>query len=130
MRSLLQKLFLLPALLLAAAPLRADDLEVVASQGSLWQTLMMVGIAVFFFYFILWRPEKKRRQEMEARRNGLQKGDRVRAMGIVGMVDKINEKTVILKMVDGAKIEFVKEAISEIEGKNQTQEKSTEAPAT
>jgi preprotein translocase subunit YajC len=130
MRSLFQKLWFLPVALFAAAPLRADDLEVMAPQGSIWQTLMMVTIAVFFFYFILWRPEKKRRQEMDARRDSMKKGDRVTAMGIVGMVEKINEKTVILKMVDGSKIEFIKSAITEVEGKAQAEEKSQAAPAT
>lgn len=125
MRSFFKNIFFLPFLLLLSGPLAADELEVVDTAGSLWQTLMMVGIAVFFFYFILWRPEKKRRHEMEQTRSSLKKGDRVTAMGIVGLVDKINEKTVILKMVDGSKIEFVKGAISEVEQKAGPQDEPT-----
>jgi preprotein translocase subunit YajC len=84
-------------------------------EGNFMQTLIMIGIAVLFFYFILWRPEQKRRKNMEKLRNEMKKGDRVTAMGIVGSIDKIQDKTVILKMVDGAKIEVIKAAISEVQ---------------
>jgi preprotein translocase subunit YajC len=83
--------------------------------GGMTQTLIMVGIALVFFYFILWRPEQKRRKAAEAMRNSLKKGDRVTAMGIVGRIDKIQDHTVILKMVDGAKIEMLKGAISDVQ---------------
>ncbi len=79
-----------------------------------WQPLFMIGIALLFFYFILLRPEQKRRKEMDAKRAALRKGDRVTAMGIIGTVFKVTETTVILKMVDGAKIEFIKGAITEV----------------
>lgn len=80
----------------------------------LWQTLLMVAIAMAFFYFILWRPEQKRRKAMEEQRSALKKGDRVTAVGIIGTVLRINENTVILKMYDGAKIEVLKAAISDV----------------
>lgn len=83
--------------------------------GGLTQTLIMIGIALVFFYFILWRPEQKRRKAAEQMRSSMKKGDRVTAMGIIGQVDQINEQTVILKMVDGAKIEFLKGAITDVQ---------------
>jgi preprotein translocase subunit YajC len=78
------------------------------------QTIVMFAVAGLFFYFILYRPEQKRRKEAAERRNNLAKGDRVMASGIVGTVSKIQEQTVILQMVDGSKIEVVKEAINEV----------------
>lgn len=78
------------------------------------QTLIMIAIALLFFYFILWRPEQKRRKEMDLQRNTMKKGDRITAMGIVGTIVKIQEHTVIVRMVDGSKIEFLKAAISEV----------------
>lgn len=83
--------------------------------GGLTQTLIMIGIALVFFYFILWRPEQKRRKAADQMRSSLKKGDRVTAMGIIGKVDKIQEQTVILKMVDGAKIEMLKAAITDVQ---------------
>jgi preprotein translocase, YajC subunit len=74
----------------------------------------MIGIALLFFYFILWRPEQKRRKEQEAMRGQLKKGDRVTAVGIIGTVFKINSDTVVVRMVDGSKIEFIKAAITDV----------------
>lgn len=101
-------------LLLPAAAIFAQD-GAPAAGGGMTQTLIMLGIALVFFYFILWRPEQKRRKAAEQMRSALKKGDRVTAMGIVGRVDKIQEHTVILKMVDGAKIEMLKGAITDVQ---------------
>jgi preprotein translocase subunit YajC len=80
----------------------------------LWQTMIMIGIALVFFYFILWRPEQKRRKALEEQRSGLKKGDRVTAMGIIGSVVRIQDQTVILKMYDGSKIEVLKGAVTDV----------------
>lgn len=79
-----------------------------------WQTMVMIGIAFAFGYFILWRPEQKRRKALEEQRGAVKKGDRVAAMGIIGTVARVGEQTVILKMYDGAKLEFYKAAITDI----------------
>ena len=86
-----------------------------AREGNFMQTLIMIGIAIIFFYFILWRPERKRRKMLEEQRSKMQKGDRVTAMGIVGALEKVEDKTVILKMVDGSQIEVLKAAISDVQ---------------
>jgi preprotein translocase subunit YajC len=78
------------------------------------QTIIMIAIALIFFYLILWRPEQKRRKTMELQRSSLKKGDRVTAMGIIGTVVRIQDHTVVLRMVDGSKIEMLKAAISEV----------------
>jgi preprotein translocase subunit YajC len=74
----------------------------------------MIGIAMLFFYFILWRPEQKRRKALEEQRSGVKIGDRVTAMGIIGSVVRIQDQTVILKMYDGSKIEVLKGAITDV----------------
>jgi preprotein translocase subunit YajC len=91
----------------------SDDLPPARDQG-MWQTMIMIGIAIVFFYVMLWRPEQKRRKAMEEQRSSLKKGDRVTAMGMIGTIDKIQDQTVIVRMYDGAKIEFVKGAITEV----------------
>ena len=87
--------------------------EPVRDQG-MWQTFILIGTAMIFFYFILYRPEQKRRKEMEAQRGTLKKGDKVNALGIIGYVAKVQDSTVILRMYDGSKIEVLKNAITEI----------------
>lgn len=79
-----------------------------------WQTLVMLGIFIIFFYLILWRPEQKRRKALEQQRDTLTKGDKVVAMGIIGHVVRVADQTAILKMYDGSKIEVLKGAITEI----------------
>lgn len=97
------------------SPLLADEGEAIPPRDQgLWQTVIMIGIALVFFYFILWRPEQKRRKVIEEQRSALKKGDRVTAMGIIGTVLRVQEQTVILKMYDGAKIEVLKGAITEV----------------
>ena len=89
-----------------------------APQGNIMQTFVMIGMALVVFYFILLRPEQKRRKLMEAQRSSMKVGDRVVAMNIVGTLDQINEKTCILKMVDGSKIEVLKIAITDVVSEN------------
>lgn len=81
---------------------------------SLMPTFLLVGVALIFFYFVLWRPEKRQREAMEKKREELQKGDKVIAVGMIGTVSRIEKDTVILKMHDGAKIEVLKMAISDV----------------
>lgn len=94
--------------------LYAEGEEAAPRDQGLTQTFIMIGIALVFFYLILWRPEQKRRKAMETQRSSMKKGDRVTAMGIVGTVSRVQDQTVILKMVDGSKIEVLKMAISEV----------------
>lgn len=98
-----------------SASLSAEDGEAVPTRDQgLWQTVIMIAIALIFFYFILWRPEQKRRKALESQRSSLKKGDRVTAMGIIGIVLRIQDQTVILKMYDGSKIEVLKGAITDV----------------
>lgn len=103
------------AAVMASAPLFADEAaQTVKRGGNFSQTLMMIGIALAFFYFIILRPERRRRKQAEQRRNSLQKGDRITAMGIIGTVVRVQEETVIVKLYDGAKMEILKAAISDV----------------
>lgn len=92
----------------------AQAADVASGRDNWWQTIAMLVIAIFFFWFILWRPEQKKRKALEELRTSMKKGDKVTAMGILGTIDKVNETTVILKMYDGSKIEMLKLAISEV----------------
>jgi preprotein translocase subunit YajC len=106
---------IVPFLVLATGSLLADEAAAPAAGGNMYQTLMLLGFGVVFFYFLLWRPEQKRRKAIEKQRSSLKKGDRVTAMGIIGSVVRIQDNTVILKMVDGSKIEVLKMAISDVQ---------------
>lgn len=111
----MKKVLIPIAPLVVSASLFADDAAPAARQQTMWHTFMMIGIALLFFYMILWRPEQKRRKKMQEQRTSMKKGDRVTAMGIVGTLEKVEKETVILKMVDGAKIEVMTAAISNVQ---------------
>ncbi|CDR32893.1 preprotein translocase subunit YajC [Criblamydia sequanensis] len=108
------------------ANLSAEDLGSQPPTQSVAPMIVTFTIIALFFYFVVLRPEKKRRKIMEDLRKSLKKGDKVIAVGIVGTVDKIEEETVVLKMVDGSKIEVVKAAISEIQSPNTGAEEKQE----
>ncbi len=105
--------FSLPLTLLTGS-LFAEEGSAPPSDLSSYQGLVLIIVGFFFLYFILWRPEQKRRKALEAQRNSLKKGDKVVAVGIIGILDKIEENSVVLKMVDGSKIEVLKAAISDV----------------
>ena len=96
------------------------------SQSGITSTLIMIGIALVFFYFILWRPEQKRRKAAEQMRSSLKKGDKVTAMGIVGRVDRIQEQTVVLKMIGGALIEVLKTVITDVQAVQEEESSKTQ----
>lgn len=114
MKKIFYFLICLQAFVMSAPLLAVDEESLPPRDQGLFQTAIMIAIALLFFYFILWRPEQKRRKALEDQRSALKKGDRVTAMGIVGTVLRIQEQTVILKMYDGAKIEVLKGAITDV----------------
>lgn len=106
--------FLSALLTLHSFSLFAQDEALPPRDQSPWQMFTVLAIALLFFYFILWRPEQKRRKALEQQRDVMKKGDRATAMGILGTVVKVNEHSVILRMVDGSKIEVLKAAITDV----------------
>lgn len=127
---MLGKVFSFFLLFSASLPLLAQEEEPVRNSGSFWQTLIMIAIAIVFFYFILWRPEQKRRKAMDQKRSSMKKGDKVTAMGIVGTIERVKDQTVIVKMVDNSKIEFVKAAITEVKPASEVEEKEPQEAST
>ena len=69
---------------------------------------------ILIFYFLLIRPENKRKKEAEALRSALKKGDKVTTIGgIVGTVVDVKEDKIVLETgADQVRIEFAKWAIS------------------
>lgn len=108
----MKKLYSLAPALLSAMPLLADG-GAAAPENNLMRTISFFGIVLAFFYLILWRPEQKRRKKMKNLREDLKPGDKITAMGIIGEIAEVKDNSIVVK-VDGAKIEMLKAAISEI----------------
>ncbi len=116
MKKNLYKTVSFSSLLLFSSQAWADGESAVAGkEGGMSQTLIMIGVALVFFYFILWRPEQKRRKASEQQRNSMKVGDRVTAMGLIGTIARIQDNTIIVKMYDGSKVEILKAAITDVQ---------------
>ena len=74
-----------------------------------------LGLMVALFYFMLIRPQKRREKERQARLGAVKTGDRVLfAGGLLGVVANVKEKTLIIKIADGVKVEVVRGAVSQV----------------
>ena len=87
------------------------DVAAGTGMGSMIFTLVLM-LAVF--YFMLIRPENKRKKEAEQMRSSVRTGDKITTIGgIVGKVVDIKEdKFVIETSADQVRIEFAKWALS------------------
>ena len=85
-----------------------------ATGGSMFTTIFMLVAMVGVFYFMMIRPENKRKKEAEQMRNALKVGDQVTTIGgIVGTVVNVkDDKFVIETSADQVRIEFQKWALS------------------
>ena len=78
--------------------------------------LIMILVMVAIFYFMLIRPENKRKKEAEQMRNTLKKGDWLTTIGgLYGKVVAITDRTVVLETSeDRVRVEFLKSAIGTV----------------
>ncbi len=86
----------------------------VPAQGGLLGMLPMLLIMVGVFYFMLIRPENKRKKEAEQMRSAVKTGDVITTIGgIMGTVVSVkDDKFVMETSADQVRIELAKWAIS------------------
>ena len=82
-----------------------------AGMGS---TVIMLVLMIAIFYFMLIRPENKRKKEAEQMRSAVRKGDKITTIGgIYGTVVDVKESRIVLETgADQVRIELEKWAIS------------------
>jgi preprotein translocase subunit YajC len=84
-------------------------------EGSLISTLVMFGLIIGIFYFMILRPQQKRQKERERLLSSVKKGDKVvTAGGMHGTVVGIDEKTILVQVTDTVKLKFDRTAITSI----------------
>ena len=85
-----------------------------APMPDMTSTIIMILLMVGVFYFMLIRPENKRKKEAEQMRSNLKTGDRITTIGgITGVVVNVkDDKFVIETGADQVRIEFAKWALS------------------
>ena len=85
-----------------------------AATGSMLTPILMMVLMVAIFYFILIRPENKRKKEAQKMREAVKVGDRVITIGgIVGTVVSVKDERFVMETsADQVRIEFEKWALS------------------
>lgn len=89
-------------------------LESAALPGAGMSSIVMIVIMIAVFYFMLIRPENKRKKEAEQMRSSVKNGDEITTIGgIVGTVVNVKEDKIVIETgADQVRIEFAKWAIS------------------
>ena len=86
-----------------------------AAGAGMGSTLIMLAVMMGLMYFMLIRPENKRKKEAEQMRSALKSGDNVTTIGgVTGVVVDVKEDKFVLETgADRVRIEFAKFALSE-----------------
>ena len=102
-------------------------LTTTASGAGLGSTVIMLVLMLAVFYFMLIRPENKRKKEAEEMRSAVKTGDRITTIGgILGTVVHVKEDRVVMETgADQVRIEIAKWAISS----NDTADEAAKAQA-
>lgn len=86
----------------------------VSAGAGMGSTIIMLVLMLAIFYFMLIRPENKRKKEAEQMRSSVKKGDQITTIGgVIGTVVDVKENNIVLETsADQVRIEFAKWAIS------------------
>jgi len=95
-----------------AAPAGQD-----AGSSNLIMSFLPFILIIGIMYLLIIRPQNKKRKETEKMLSELKKGDKVVTIGgLHGIIQRVGDKepTVILKVDDNVKLEFLRSAISSV----------------
>lgn len=78
-------------------------------------SLIMLFGMMAIFYFMLIRPESKRRKEREAMLGALKVGDKVRTNGgILGEITRLNDTDAVIEVADRVRINVLRSSLGGI----------------
>jgi preprotein translocase subunit YajC len=74
--------------------------------------LLPIFLMFILLYFLMIRPQMKKAKEHKSMVDGLQKGDEVIAVGIIGRISKVGDGYVGLEIAEGKIIHVQKNAVT------------------
>lgn len=96
------------SLLLMGAPQGGDS-------GSGIINLVFLGGIFLVFYFFIIRPQSQRQKEITRKVTEMKKGDKVvTSSGIIGILNTIEDDSVLVEVGNNVKIRFLKNAITDV----------------
>lgn len=83
--------------------------------GSILSSLMLFLPLIAIFYFLIFRPQQKQRQDAQRMLASLKRGDRVVTRGgVIGTVDKVEEQRLRLDVGNGLKLHVQREYVDRL----------------
>lgn len=83
--------------------------------SGLTQLLFMYVPIILIFYFLIISPQRQQQKKIKEMLSNLKKNDEiVTVSGIHGTVAIVKEKTVVVRVDEGCRIEFDREAIASV----------------
>lgn len=77
--------------------------------------LVFLGGIFLVFYFFIIRPQSKKQKEIQNKVSEMKKGDKlVTSAGIIGILNSIDEDSVLVEVDSGVKVRFLKTAITDV----------------
>jgi len=83
-----------------------------ASGGDSLMSMLPIILMFVILYFLMIRPQMKKAKEHKTMLEGLQKGDEVIAVGILGKIAKITDNYVSLEIANNVTIQVQKQAVT------------------
>ena len=82
--------------------------------GAMGSSILMLVLMLALMYFIMIRPENKRKKEADQMRASIRTGDNITTIGgVIGTVVDVKESKVVIETsADRVRIEFAKWAVS------------------
>lgn len=93
-----------------------------------WTSLVPMILIFVVFYFLLIRPQEKKRRTQETLVSGVKKGEEVLTnSGMFGIVTKINDSdnTIMVKVADGVEVKILKNSIADIVSRSKAEANQT-----
>lgn len=93
------------------------------------EAIVMLVVMIAIFYFMIIRPENKKKKAITEMRNSLKVGDEITTIGgVTGTICAIKDETIVIETgADRVRIEFTKWAIS-TKGTQTDQDSAPETP--
>ena len=77
--------------------------------------MVFLGAIFVVFYFFIIRPQSQRQKEIQRKVEGMKKGDKVvTSSGLIGVLNSIEDDSVLIEVGGGTKLRFLKTAITDV----------------
>ena len=101
-----------------------------AGGGDIFASLFPLILIFAIFYFLIIRPQNKRRKEHENKVNAIAKGDEILTSGgMFGTVTAVEETTVNVEIAKGVTVKLLKHMVMDVTPKAETKKPAAKKTA-